>query len=370
MDVDVAIIGGGPAGSAAALALLRHSILRVVVVERTAYNDWRAGEALSPAVRPLLQYLDAEDLLDSHAHLAAHGTAAAWGSDVLVTRDFLYTGQGTGWHLNRLRFDGDLAALVRRRGGTVLERCTVAGAEHLGDRWRVTVRHHDEVTTELMAQFVIDATGRRAAFGRRCGARRLVADQLFALVGFCAFRRGTQPETYTVVEATEHGWWYSALLPADRMVVAFMTDADIIRQQRLRTLPEWLALLRTTTQTRARVEGSTVEGPPIICPAFSQILRPLAGARWIAAGDAAVGFDPISAMGIGYAIASGVHAARAVHDAMTGSGPLFSAYPDVIQQHYERYLARRRDYYAMEGRWPGSPFWARRSVEGGPRLTE
>jgi 2-polyprenyl-6-methoxyphenol hydroxylase-like FAD-dependent oxidoreductase len=140
-----------------------------------------------------------------------------------------------------------------------------------------------------------------------------------------------------------------------------MTDADVIRQQRLQTRDAWLAVVRATTQTHARMEGGSVDKPPIICPAFSQILQPIAGERWIAAGDAAIGFDPISAMGIGYAIASGIHAARAIHDAMTGGGPLLAAYPDVIQQHYNRYLVRRREYYAMERRWPESQFWKRRT---------
>jgi flavin-dependent dehydrogenase len=366
MDVDVAIVGGGPAGSAAALALLRQSDRRVVVIERTSYDDWRAGEALSPAVRPLLQYLDAEQLLDAHAHLEAHGTTAAWGSDDLIARDFMYTGQGPGWHLNRLRFDRELAGLVRRRGGAVLEGCTIAAAQRSAESWHLTIRGARESTINATAQFVIDATGRRAAFGRQRTARRRVTDRLFALVGFCAFRRGTQPDTFTVVEATEHGWWYSSLLPADRMVVAFMTDADIIRQRRLQTMAAWLTLVRATSHTYRRMEGGSVEQPPIICPAFSQVLQPIAGDRWIAAGDAALGFDPISAMGIGYAIASGIHAARAIHEALAGHGPQIAAYPHVIKQHYDRYLVRRSEYYAMETRWPGAAFWERRRAPAAP----
>jgi 2-polyprenyl-6-methoxyphenol hydroxylase-like FAD-dependent oxidoreductase len=58
-EFDVAIIGGGPAGSAAALTLLRYSKLRPVILERSSYDVWRVGETLSPGVFPLLNYLGA-----------------------------------------------------------------------------------------------------------------------------------------------------------------------------------------------------------------------------------------------------------------------------------------------------------------------
>ena len=76
-DYDVAIVGGGPAGTAAALTLLRYSKLRPIVIERSSYDTWRVGETLSPGVFPLLQYLGAESLLGDQGQRPAYATSAA-----------------------------------------------------------------------------------------------------------------------------------------------------------------------------------------------------------------------------------------------------------------------------------------------------
>lgn len=359
-DVDVAVVGGGPAGAAAALTLLRYTTHRVALVERSSYDDWRAGEALPPSVTPLLQYLDAASLLGD-AHLPAHGTAAAWGGAQLVARDFLFIGRGTGWHLDRCAFDRALAQLVALRGGAVMVQTTVSGECFDGKRWRLAVqRGPSRLRAEVTARYVIDASGRRAAFARRRGARRTVDDRLFALVECCSFQTGAPRDTFTVVEAVPLGWWYSVVVPGRRMVVALMTDADIIRRERLQTLSSWRALLGSTVHTRPRLAGEQPEGPPIICPAFSQILDRIAGPGWIAAGDAAVSFDPLSSMGVGYAITSGIHAARAADAALSSNDALAAEYAASVRRHYMRYLGRKREYYGMERRWKDEPFWARR----------
>src|SRR4051794_19653045 len=57
VDVDVAIVGGGPAGAAAALTLRRYTGRSVVLIERSSYGELRIGETVSNALKPLLAYL-------------------------------------------------------------------------------------------------------------------------------------------------------------------------------------------------------------------------------------------------------------------------------------------------------------------------
>jgi len=379
-EFDVAIIGGGPAGSAAALTLLRYSKLRPVVIERTAYEGWRVGETVSPGVLPLLNYLGAESVLLDQGQRRAYATSAAWGSADVLSRDFLFTGGGDAWHLDRARFDGALAALVEERGGTVL---TEAVVETVEPRWTLTYggrpariapgvslgadpagRDAQRIAGEtptprhITARFVIDATGRNAAFARTQGARIIADDNLTGLVAM--FEGGRDAQTATLVEAVEDGWWYSAHLPAGRTVVAFMTDADIIRAGHLHEREAWLKRLRETRGTLQRVVDADVVHGPVAAPAHSQILDPVFGDDWVAAGESAVGFDPLSSMGIGYAIASGIQAARVASSALGGNGDHARAYASDVAQHYQAYLARRKAYYLIEKRWPESPFWARR----------
>ena len=85
----------------------------------------------------------------------------------------------------------------------------------------------DRGRTDLSAAFAIDAGGRTAPLARRLGAKRQVNDRL--VCGWvhgraCSIGRGVG---LTTVEAVPDGWWYTAPLPEERRVLAFLTDADL-----------------------------------------------------------------------------------------------------------------------------------------------
>jgi 2-polyprenyl-6-methoxyphenol hydroxylase-like FAD-dependent oxidoreductase len=86
----------------------------------------------------------------------------------------------------------------------------------------------------------------------------------------------------------------------------------------------------------------------------------LAGDGWVAAGEAAAAYDPLSSHGIGSALAGGRQAAAALAAALEGDSGALTAYAERLRAGYARYLWLRHAFHADERRWPAAPFWARR----------
>src|SRR5262249_57907906 len=101
---------------------------------------------------------------------------------------------------------------------------------------------------------LVDATGRAAWLARRQGARRVACDRLVGVVGVFP-TAGALPDRRTLIEAGPDGWWYSALLPGQRLVAAYMTDADLLPRARGDLAGFWRAQLRETPATRLRLEA-------------------------------------------------------------------------------------------------------------------
>lgn len=359
IECDIAIIGGGPAGVAAALTLLRYSSLRVVVVERSGYSDARIGETVSPALGPLLAYLGVWERFAADIHVQSYSTAAVWGHPDVVVHDFLFSGRGDGWHLDRQRFDLMLAEEVRAAGGRLEHLTAVTGYERDDVGWKLSMARDGVPSDTLLASFIIDASGRRAVLARRLGTRQ-VYDRLAGVAGFLNFAEERERPAFTLVEACPSGWWYSALLPGGRIVATWMSDVDLLREGREHTLDGWCARLEEAPHTRTRLAGAQLEGSLQLRPANSQLIVPAAGNGWVAAGDAAAAFDPLSSMGIGHAISSGIHAARVAHDALCNSDDQTGWYQASTEQVVRDYLALRQRYYTFERRWHNNPFWVRR----------
>lgn len=359
LETDVAIIGGGPSGIAAALTLLRYTSHKVVLVERGSYQHARAGETVSSAITSLLDYLGAVDCLEQTAALRSFSNAAVWGSDQLLVRDHMFTGNGNGWHLDRRRFDLALADAAQHAGAITLRNSWLRSvAQHDSGPWQLLV--DGEAQVDIVASQVIDASGRHASFARHVGAERRRLDQLVGVVAYFTGLDQLTKSHSTLVEAERLGWWYGCSLPEDRAVVAFMTDPDPIRELGLN---QWTAFYRHLQQTRhisAFVRHARLIPELHIHSASSQQLHPAIGRGWVAAGDAVAAFDPLSSLGIGHAFSSGIQAARIVDMRLHGDEELAASYPMDIGRLVADFLTRRNSIYEAEQRWMESPFWRRR----------
>ncbi|GAB4210759.1 MAG: tryptophan 7-halogenase [Roseiflexaceae bacterium] len=363
---DIVVLGGGPAGAAAALALARTGCYRVLLVERSAYDAPRIGETLSPGARNLLIYLGVWEQFLADGHQPAFGTMAAWGSPELFARDFIFTPFGHGWHLDRQRFDAMLARTAEAAGASLWCNTLLHGcAPGPGGGWRLYLRRNG-APVGLSARCVLDAGGRAAGLARRLGARSLRIDRLVGLAGLLHFPQGLAPDTNTLVEGCPDGWWYSARLPGDMLIVALMSDPDLLRQRGLLQPEAWRAALARMPYTAARATGGVLAGRPRIYPAHSARLEQPFGPGWAAAGDAACSHDPLSSSGIPRALDSGVRAARGLDIWLRhGDNRELHAYAELLRQQFDQYLASWLRYYRMEQRWPDAPFWQRRHALAG-----
>jgi flavin-dependent dehydrogenase len=366
LEVDVAIIGGGPAGAAAALTLLKYTQRRVAVIERSAFEAPRLGESVSSSILPLLSFVGAAHVLSPRTAVPTCAAAAAWGGPEPVVRDNLFTSQGDGLLLDRRAFDAELCGAVAARGGQVLLQHRLLGVERLGEpegaRWQLELQRASRERVMLRARYVIDASGRRASFARRIGVASHRDDRLVGV----ALRAAPRPEgapaepSATLVEATADGWWYTAPVPDGQLIAVFMTDARLLKALHLTSAEGVRAALAEAPHTRARLVGREVAAQPVVTSACSRRLAEIDGEGWVAAGDAAASFDPLSSMGIGHALWAGSHAARLAEDVLLGPSSFAADYRDVMQRQYEQYLQTRQRYYRLEQRWAERPFWRAR----------
>lgn len=351
--IDVAIVGAGAAGSAAACALAPHA--PVALIDRVAIPGWRIGETLPGAARRLLAAIGAWERFAAAGHGPALLKVSRWGSDTAVELDPMRDPDGAGWHLDRACFEADLRADAVARGAAFVG-AGVEAAARSDKGWRLSL---DNGTT-MTAQRLIDASGRHSRLLRGFGQRKLVIDRLA-----CVYQRVPQdgrydPTTYT--HAVRNGWWYTAMLPGGDRLVSFHGDSDGPELRRmLRAGPVAEALsLPGMAETIGQVDLDRA-AEPMLCAANS-VARSAAGDGWLAAGDSAMALDPLSSQGLFNALATGLEAGQATLALLSGDGAATARYAERMGRIWQAYVRHHAIYYGMETRWPDAPFWSRRAA--------
>ncbi len=224
----VAIIGGGPAGSALA-TWLRRAGLDVVLFTRGKRPPIIIGESLVPAVIPFLRDLGVEDEVAKYSMYKPGATFVFHPTAELSFRFAESRGARTPYAYNvpRDRFDQTLLDTALRAGATRLEHSVQLERVPDSDR----IRFGPE-TQALAAQalggppdFIVDATGRARAVARmlelptREGPRKDVA-----LHAHCTGVELVMPANVHS-ERMERGWGWRIPLPG-RVSVGFVIPAE------------------------------------------------------------------------------------------------------------------------------------------------
>ena len=211
-SIDVAVIGGGPAGAAAARLLVSWGH-RVTLFSRPSAPHALA-ESLPPSCAKLFDRLGIRDQIDRAGFVRATGNTVYWGAE--SERVERFPDSTFGYQVIRDTFD----ALLRRAAiaaGAQLCQATVRAIERRSAEkaWDVAYEIHKEAHS-IEARWILDCTGRTGLIARRGWRRPEPGGRTMALIGVWERADGWDlaDETHTLVESYEGGsddtsrpWW-------------------------------------------------------------------------------------------------------------------------------------------------------------------
>jgi len=159
---DVVVLGGGPAGLAAA-ALLSRKGASVVLLERSKLGGPRVGETFGPEIKALLDEIGVGAAFLELGFSPFRGVRSAWGSAETTMRSSIANPLGEGFFTDRRAFDALLSRHAANMGAALHEDVGVVSIvpPDTHEKWSFSTADG----RSFQSAFFVDATGRGAPSG-------------------------------------------------------------------------------------------------------------------------------------------------------------------------------------------------------------
>ncbi|MEP6936763.1 MAG: NAD(P)/FAD-dependent oxidoreductase [Chthoniobacterales bacterium] len=377
---DVAIIGGGPAGSTAATLLARAG-RRVIVLERDKFPRFHIGESLLPFS------MKAFTRLGLHEKFARAGFLEKFGGEMFGAcseqgvkfyfEDGFRAQTDRSYQVTRAEFDKVLLDHASENGVEVREETPVERVAFDEEGAAVTIRGRSTqrpvfpaqafdtaavsripdratVSDEIRARYVIDASGRNSLLGNHFKLKKTYSHlqkiSIFAHYDGVSRPDGRDGTLTRMVRGADRWFWMIPLTP-ERMSIGVVLDGAIFKNANA-TAEEFLEnALAEQPLIAGKMHDAARVSPVHTAADFSYRSTKLTGPRWILAGDAAGFIDPVFSSGVFLAVLGGEHAADALNVALDRpqkARRLFARYERTINQAMDVYLRFVNAWYTKE----------------------
>lgn len=312
MKEPVLIIGGGPAGTASAMNLLRQGF-QPLIIESDAFPRYHIGESLTT------ECVDALNRLGLEEQLIRLGAPQKQGVRIFSKdpENSFFVGAGDAWQVERERFDC-----------MMLETAVARGAAHLhgqvrelikkGGQWCMQIESSDGRMLERSARFVIDASGqqrfsvRQALFGPLKDGDYAHQIALFSQYENVAKRPEDAFDTLILHRET-HEWAWMIPLSETVYSIGLVTPVDAFKKDKLPMEAFLHTGLNTFTPPLVeRVAPANRVGEVRAISSYSYRIDDYAAGGLFCVGDSHGFIDPIFSFGVEFSVLEAEYVSKAI----------------------------------------------------------
>lgn len=370
IEIDILIIGAGIAGCISAMSL--HHDFKIAVVEKGKSNESCLTETLIASSKRIFKELDVQDWLLSDncqkTYRPCDGSVSYWGEGIPVYTDALRNPEGANWVLNKKEFLRELRSYTRQFPFPLLDG-KVHSLYFEDGFWNIEIKMNDEVTRWYKAKFIIDASGRAGVISRKLGVKRNIEDKLICI---SAIIDNPSANLLSKTFAEKNGWWFICPLDVNKIQISYYTDADLVSKSLTSKAEEFQVFIEKNAELRTQIGVLNLNDFQFLgtYAANTCRLEQFCDRGWVAIGDAAMCFDPLSSQGSFKAMATAMQLTHLLkncdfisnenktHETMFQG--MFNQQMEKIWLHYKNH---QKYYYQLENkRRQSCLFWERRIV--------
>jgi flavin-dependent dehydrogenase len=350
---DVAIIGGGPAGSTAATLLAKAS-RRVIVLEREKFPRFHIGESLLPFSTQAFDRLGVREKLD-RTFLPKFGAeiVAACGTKGVkfYFKDGFRTRRDRAYQVTRSEFDKLLLEHSRENGAEVREETEVKKIAFEEDRVKIDIETSDGARSTIESRYLLDCSGRQTTLGNFFKLKKsydhLQKFSVFAHYENVDRAEGVDGTLIRMVRGLDRWFWMIPLTPT-RMSIGVVMDTTTYRAMKLPAEAALEKCIGEQPMVLERMTRAERVSPVYSAGDYSYRNARLFGDRWLLAGDAAGFIDPVFSSGVFLAIMSAEKAADALDEILNDESKkrrLFKDYSRRVNYVMDVYLTFLTSWY-------------------------
>jgi flavin-dependent dehydrogenase len=318
---DVAVIGGGPAGSTVS-TLIAQKGYDVQLFEREHFPRFHIGESLIPETYWVLKRLGMLDKMKSSHFVKKYSVQFANASGKLSAPFYFWDNKphecSQTWQVVRSEFDLMMLNNAREHGVAAHEGVRVRDVMFEGDRAvGVRVQLEDGSQNEVHARVVVDASGQSGLLQNKFKLR--VWDPVLNKGAIWTYWQGAYRDSgrdegaTMVIQTTDRdGWFWYIPLHGDRVSIGVVAPFDYLfkgresHEQTYNEEVERCAAVKDRISNAKRITGYFATKD------YSYRGTQAAGDGWVTIGDAFAFLDPLYSSGVLLALRSGEMAADAI----------------------------------------------------------